>query len=163
MPPNLSDSLLDTHIYHVFVEDQLRLSPNGHIEKVCNDGRNIGSFNTRTRTICGEFSLATTDCARWLNGFQTGSRWDGTHLTNAPIAEGATCSGKEDLESWSEKERQFMQKFAMAQFQAYEMGSGWVFWNFKTESADAWNYMKLFDAGIIPNPPVGTTFSVCPK
>ncbi|KAJ1894696.1 hypothetical protein LPJ81_005109, partial [Coemansia sp. IMI 209127] len=163
MPHNLADSLLDTHIYHVFVEDQLRLSPNEHIEKACKDGRDIGGFNTRTRTICGEFSLATTDCARWLNGFQTGARWDGTYLTNAPIAEGETCDGKEELESWSDKKKQFMRKFAMAQFQAYEMGSGWIFWNFKTESADAWNYMKLVDAGIIPNPPVGTTFSVCPK
>ncbi|KAJ1664908.1 hypothetical protein IW140_003727 [Coemansia sp. RSA 1813] len=161
VPLNLTDSLLDTHIYHVFVEDQLRLSPNEHIEKACNDGRNIGNFNTRTRTICGEFSLATTDCARWLNGFQRGARWDGTYLTKKPMVEGASCQGKERLEAWSKNKKQYMRKFAMAQLQAYEMGSGWIFWNFKTESADAWNYMKLVDAGIIPNPPIGSSFNIC--
>ena len=29
-------------------------------------------------TLVGEWSLATTDCARWLNGYGTGSRYDGT-------------------------------------------------------------------------------------
>ncbi|ORX68047.1 glycoside hydrolase [Linderina pennispora] len=101
------------------------------------DGARLAPFNYRTPTIVGEFSMATTDCAGWLNGFQRGSRWDGTYLRSTPIASGGSCAGQEDI----------------AQFQAYEKASGWVFWNFKTESSDAWNYIKLANAGIIPNPP----------
>ncbi|KAJ2653179.1 hypothetical protein IWW40_000545 [Coemansia sp. RSA 1250] len=161
VPQNLTDSILDTHIYHVFDENVLRFSDEKHISKACQDGLNIGKFNQRTRTICGEFSLANTDCARWLNGFQKGARWDGTLPNSQPAQAGATCHLQEDMATWSQQKRSFMNRFAMAQFQAYEQGTGWIFWNFKTESADAWNYIKLAQNGIIPNPPIGRSFNVC--
>ncbi|KAJ2801034.1 hypothetical protein H4R20_003833 [Coemansia guatemalensis] len=163
VPRNLTDTILDTHIYHVFVDDVLKLSDNEHISKACDDGKMIGKFNTRTRTICGEFSLATNDCARWLNGFQHGARWDATYLNTKPYVPGATCQGQEDMRNWDAKKREYMKRFAMAQFQAYEMGTGWIFWNFKTENADAWNYIKLAQNGIIPNPPNGGSFGICPR
>ncbi|KAJ2716482.1 hypothetical protein H4R19_000621 [Coemansia spiralis] len=161
VPLNMTDTILDTHIYHVFDDSGLKLTAAGHISRACADGQPIGNFNERTRTICGEFSLATTDCARWLNGFQRGARWDGTYLRTTPIATDASCSGKESIGAWSAHKRAALQQFAMAQLEAYERGSGWIFWNFKTESADAWNYIKLAQAGIIPSPPVGRSFGVC--
>ncbi|KAJ2834106.1 hypothetical protein GGI24_000559 [Coemansia furcata] len=157
----MTGSYLDTHIYHVFSEDSLKLSEDSHLSKACTDGEKLKQFNTRSPTICGEFSLATTDCARWLNGFQRGARWDGTYLTKS-IVPGGTCMGQEDLSTWNMERRIFMRNFAMAQFQAYEKANGWIFWNFKTENADSWNYIKLAQAGIIPNPPVGSAFSICP-
>ncbi|KAI8321200.1 glucan 1,3-beta-glucosidase A [Martensiomyces pterosporus] len=163
VPQSWSNVYLDTHIYHVFMEDQLQLSDDQHINKTCADGERLKQFNYRTPTICGEFSLATTDCAGWLNGFQRGTRWDGTYLTGHPIVPGATCQGQEDMSTWSDSKRAFMKRFAMAQFQAYEMASGWIFWNFKTERSDAWNFMKLSNAGIIPNPPAGWDYYVCSK
>ncbi|KAJ2375803.1 hypothetical protein IW150_002346 [Coemansia sp. RSA 2607] len=161
VPRNLTDSILDTHIYHVFSEDQLQLTDEGHISQACNNGNTIKRSNNRVRTICGEFSLATTDCARWLNGFQRGARWDGSYLTTKPITPGGSCYGAEDMRMWDSQKRAFMQKFAMAQIQSYEKGSGWIFWNFKTENADAWDFIKLSRAGIIPNPPIGSTFGIC--
>ncbi|KAJ2890294.1 hypothetical protein GGI21_006221 [Coemansia aciculifera] len=158
----MTGSYLDTHIYHVFSEDSLRLSDASHLLKACSDGEMLKRFNARSPAICGEFSLATTDCARWLNGFQRGARWDGTYLTGKPVVPGGICAGQEDLSTWNTEKRLFMRNFAMAQFQAYEKANGWVFWNFKTENADAWNYIKLAQAGIIPNPPVGSSFGVCP-
>ncbi|KAJ1897266.1 hypothetical protein LPJ66_003475 [Kickxella alabastrina] len=162
VPNNLTDSFLDTHIYHVFSEDQLGLSDDGHIAQTCGDGDKIGRSNRRVRTMCGEFSLATTDCARWLNGFQRGARWDGSYLTSKPVVTSGTCHGQEDIRAWSQEKRDFVRKFAIAQFQAYEKGSGWIFWNFKTESADAWNFMKLFRENIIPNQPIGLQPAICP-
>ncbi|KAJ2781826.1 hypothetical protein H4R18_002635 [Coemansia javaensis] len=161
VPQNLTDSILDTHIYHVFDEGTLGLSAPAHAAKACADGRSIRRFNARTRTICGEFSLATTDCARWLNGFQRGARWDGTFQRTRPVLPGATCAGQEDMGTWSAVKRAEVRQFAMAQLQAYEAGSGWIFWNFKTESADSWNYIKLAQNGIIPSPPVGSAFGMC--
>ncbi|KAJ2830104.1 hypothetical protein IWW50_000484, partial [Coemansia erecta] len=158
VPGNLTDSILDTHIYHVFVDDVIRLSADEHISKACGDGQAIGNFNKRTRTICGEFSLANTDCARWLNGFQKGARWDGTLPGAKPVASGATCHDQENMDAWSGRKRAFMKRFAQAQFQAYEQGTGWIFWNFKTENADSWNYIKLARNGIIPTSPIGRSF-----
>ncbi|KAJ2049724.1 hypothetical protein GGH13_008873 [Coemansia sp. S155-1] len=162
VPANMTGSYLDTHIYHVFSEDSLRLSYDSHLSKACADGEKLKQFNTRSPTICGEFSLATTDCARWLNGFQRGARWDGTYLTTKSVLPGSTCAGQEDLSTWNVERRMFMRNFAMAQIQAYEKANGWIFWNFKTENADSWNYIKLAQAGIIPNPPAGSAFDICP-
>ncbi|KAJ2465557.1 hypothetical protein GGI02_004657 [Coemansia sp. RSA 2322] len=163
VPANMTGSYIDTHVYHVFTEDLLKLSDATHISKACADGKNIGQLSSRLPTICGEFSLATTDCARWLNGFQRGARWDGSFLTTKPVVPGGTCAGQEDMRGWSLQKQLFMRTFAMAQLQAYEEGNGWIFWNFKTETADSWNYIKLAQAGIIPNAPVGSSFGVCAR
>ncbi|KAJ1669628.1 hypothetical protein GGF38_002114, partial [Coemansia sp. RSA 25] len=137
VPANMTGSYLDTHIYHVFSEDSLKISDASHLSKACADGEKLKRFNSRSPAICGEFSLATTDCARWLNGFQRGARWDGTYLTSKPTVPGGTCAGKEDMSNWNTEKRLFMRNFAMAQLQAYEKANGWVFWNFKTEEADS--------------------------
>ncbi|KAJ1824502.1 hypothetical protein LPJ60_000714 [Coemansia sp. RSA 2675] len=162
VPNNMTGSYLDTHIYHVFTEESLGLSNELHLAKACADGEKLGRFNTQSPVICGEFSLATTDCAKWLNGFQRGSRWDGTYLTTRSISPGGTCAGLEDMSNWGSEKRVFMRNFAMAQLQAYEKANGWIFWNFKTETTDSWNYIKLAQAGIIPNPPIGSAFGICP-
>ncbi|KAJ1823011.1 hypothetical protein LPJ56_000369 [Coemansia sp. RSA 2599] len=162
VPQNLTDSLLDTHIYHVFSEEQLRLSPDEHVSQACKDGSKVGGSNGRVRTICGEFSLATTDCALWLNGFQRGARWDGSYLTQGPVFPDATCQGEEDLRYWSRAKREAARNFAMAQIQSYERGTGWIFWNFKTENAATWDFIRLTREGIIPSPPFGNLFNVCP-
>ncbi|KAJ2700778.1 hypothetical protein FB645_004867 [Coemansia sp. IMI 203386] len=162
VPQNLTDSLLDTHIYHVFSQEQLQLSAEGHILQACDSGTKIRQSNQRVRTICGEFSLATTDCARWLNGFQRGARWDGSFQTDRPVVPGVTCHGEEDLRYWSREKREAARRFAMAQIQSYEKGSGWIFWNFKAENAASWDFIRLTREGIIPSPPFGNTFNICP-
>ncbi|KAJ1937670.1 hypothetical protein FBU59_004682, partial [Linderina macrospora] len=152
---------LDTHIYHVFDDGLLQLNDQQHVEKACSDGNRLAPFNYRTPTIVGEFSMATTDCAGWLNGFQRGARWDGTYLRGSPIVSGGSCAGQEDMSTWSPEKKAAVSRLARAQLQAYEKANGWVFWNFKTEASDAWNYIKLANAGIIPNPPVGWSFNEC--
>ncbi|KAJ2627689.1 hypothetical protein H4R22_004277, partial [Coemansia sp. RSA 1290] len=76
--PGWDNVILDTHDYHVFVKDRLLLSREGHLEATCEDARNVRGFNSHLWTVTGEWSLATTDCARWLNGMEKGARWDGT-------------------------------------------------------------------------------------
>ncbi|KAJ1964344.1 hypothetical protein GGI12_001489 [Dipsacomyces acuminosporus] len=161
-PKNMTNVYLDTHIYHVFDEGQLASTPDQHVSAACAEGERMRKFNARTPTICGEFSLATTDCAMWLNGFQHGARWDGTYKTKSSIVPGGTCRGEENMDAWSSSKKAVIRRFAMAQLQAFEKSNGWIFWNFKTETADAWNFIKLYKAGIIPSV-VGSSFSVCPK
>ncbi|KAJ2006621.1 hypothetical protein H4R26_001261 [Coemansia thaxteri] len=153
--------ILDTHTYHVFVKDRLTLSRDGHLRATCQDAANVRNFNTHLWTVTGEWSLATTDCARWLNGFGKGARWDGSlpWEMNGPVYSGATCSGQSSIGAWDSPTRVFFRQFAEAQMDAYEAGSGWFFWNFKTEEADDWNYIKLAQNGLIPNPPTDRHYS----
>lgn len=153
--PGLSNVFLDTHIFHVFSKEKIVLSREGHLSATCDDGINLRNFKTQVPTLCGAFSLAVTDCARWLNGFGRGSRWDGTlpWEMNGPVHSGATCAGQNSLSTWDASTRKFFRDFAEQQMDSYEHGSGWFFYNFKTEEADDWNYIKLAQNGIIPIPP----------
>ena len=41
---------------------------------------NLSSFDSSNLwTVLGEWSAASTDCAKWLNGRNVGARWDGTY------------------------------------------------------------------------------------
>lgn len=114
-------------------------------------------------TMVGEWSLATTDCARWLNGYNVGSRFDGSffHPPGTPIPKDTPpplgqCRGQEDIHNstiWTPEYKAFLKQFSNKQMDAYESGSseGWFFWNFKTEKgAPQWDYMLGVREGWIP-------------
>ncbi|KAJ2357922.1 hypothetical protein GGF43_001167 [Coemansia sp. RSA 2618] len=153
--------ILDTHNYHVFVKDRLTLNRDQHLQVTCDDAKHVRGFNNQLWTVTGEWSLATTDCAKWLNGMEKGARWDGTlpWEMNGPVYPGATCSGQDSISAWDVETRTFIRQFAETQMDAYEAGSGWFFWNFKTEVADDWNYIKLAQNGLIPVPPTNRIYS----
>ncbi|KAJ1855267.1 hypothetical protein GGH12_003700 [Coemansia sp. RSA 1822] len=159
--PGWDSVILDTHNYHIFVKDRLVLSREQHLQATCEDARNVRSFNTQLWTVTGEWSLASTDCAKWLNGMEKGARWDGSlpWEMNGPVYQGATCSGQNSISAWDQDTRTFFRQFAETQMDAYEAGSGWFFWNFKTEVADDWNYIKLAQNKLIPVPPTNRIYS----
>ena len=83
-------------------------------------------------TMVGEWSLATTDCAKWLNGYNAGSRFDGTFLPGVPAL--GTCVGQNDITNktiWTPEYKNFLQHYTQKQMDAYESGSsqGWFFWS----------------------------------
>ncbi|KAJ1718147.1 hypothetical protein LPJ61_006808, partial [Coemansia biformis] len=159
--PGWENVILDTHNYHVFVKDRLLMNRTEHLKATCQDAVNVRNFNNQLWTITGEWSLAVTDCARWLNGFEKGARWDGSldWEMHGPAYPGATCAGQNKMSSWDQPTRIFFRQFAEAQMDAYEAGSGWFFWNFKAEDADDWNYMKLAKSGLVPTPPSNRVYS----
>ncbi|KAJ1912525.1 hypothetical protein H4219_005565 [Mycoemilia scoparia] len=157
--PDWQNMIMDTHIYHVFDNGQLRQSHEGHLKMTKDNGNNIAVFNPTMWTITGEWSLATSDCARWLNGFRKGSRWEGTLGSSdgqpqCPTSPNCSCAGGDDggndASKFSSAYNKFLADFARAQISAYEKGSGWVFWNFKTEEAPQWSYIKGLQEGWIP-------------
>jgi hypothetical protein len=82
--------------------------------------------------MVGEWSLATTDCAKWLNGYNAGSRFDGTFLPGVPAL--GTCVGQNDITNktiWTPEYKNFLQHYTQKQMDAYESGSsqGWFFWS----------------------------------
>jgi glucan 1,3-beta-glucosidase len=105
----------------------------GHLEYTCDVVASQEASAARNLwLITGEWSLATTDCARWLNGMQRGARWDGTLDPSQPAI--GTCSGDaggSDSKNFTEPYRQFLRQFAETQMDVFETASensaGWYF------------------------------------
>lgn len=150
-PPNYKHVYIDTHIYHVFDMWRLSMSTADHIKMTCEQNlRDVAV--APLSTVVGEWSLATTDCAQWLNGYGTGARYEGKFPGSQPIG---SCAGHDNAKNttvYTPEYRQFLREFAEKQMHAYESGSseGWFFWNFKTERAPEWNYLLGLREGWIP-------------
>ncbi len=137
-PPHYRHVWIDTHIYQVFDMFRLAMTWQQHIEQTCTVHKPEVAVAPLS-VMVGEWSLATTDCAVWLNGFRTGARYDGSFVGSYPLG---SCEGARHP-VFTPEYRQFLQEFAEKQMDAYESGSsaGWFFWNFKAESAPEWNYL----------------------
>lgn len=101
--------------------------------------------------MVGEWSLARTDCAKWLNGRGVGTRYEGT-------IEGSTrfgsCEGFSGLGStFSDEYKVFLRRFWEAQTSSYEQLKGWIHWTWKTEEAHEWSYQAGLEHGWIPRNP----------
>jgi glucan 1,3-beta-glucosidase len=44
-----------------------------------------------------------------------------------------------------------MKRLARAKLAAFELGNGWIFWNFRTELEPKWSYLESVKRGWIPN------------
>ncbi|KAI9296619.1 glucan 1,3-beta-glucosidase [Neoconidiobolus thromboides FSU 785] len=149
--PQYSNVLLDTHYYQVFEYGLVSMSKDQHLRLPCARYGDIAQSNQKLWTIVGEWSLASTDCTKWLNGFNRGARYDGTlDAGKGPACPGCTCRDKDELATYSPEHRQFLKNFAMQQIAVYEQaGSGWFFWNFKAEKSPEWDFLMAVDQGWI--------------
>ncbi|KAI9226312.1 MAG: glycoside hydrolase superfamily [Piptocephalis tieghemiana] len=145
---------MDTHLYQVFDAASLDLDLNGHMKAACDWSPELKRTLDYKPAIVGEWSLAMTDCAQWLNGFGRGSRWDGSLEGQAsPTHQGGSCKDKREELVESPQNREALRRFAQAQMTAYEAGAGWIFWNFKTEPGTPdWNFLQGVRQGYIPKP-----------
>jgi glucan 1,3-beta-glucosidase len=147
---------MDHHEYQVFSNDQVALVPWQHRQRVCNNVQSYAS-NSDKWVVVGEWTAAMTDCAPALNGYGIGARYDGTYPGSSFVE---TCAGKNDITQWNETFRNDMRGYVEAQLEAFESQTqGWVFWNFKTESAHEWDAFALLDNGIFPQPLTDRKFS----
>lgn len=146
--PDYERVYLDTHIYHVFDNYLLSLSMEGHISHTCYSNK-WQILNAPLWTVVGEWSLATTDCAKYLNGFNDPSlsRWQG-EVNGSPRY--GSCQGRNDSSTFSNEYRAQLKKFAEYQMDAYEGSRGWFFWTAKTEEAPQWDYLQGLSEGYIP-------------
>jgi glucan 1,3-beta-glucosidase len=142
---------LDHHQYQVFSPGENACSIDKHIEVACAIGRQTQSeYHWR---VTGEFSAALTDCTKWLNGVGRGARYDGSFSNNgAGSYYIGSCANRWDISTWTDQERENSRRFVEAQFDAYDQGSGWIFWTYKTENSVEWDFRRLVDNGIIPFP-----------
>ncbi|CAG8472007.1 1326_t:CDS:2 [Dentiscutata erythropus] len=138
---NFTRVALDSHIYNSFTCDFASLSNNNQFSTVCSNKYNIASTSKTLRIFVGEWSLATTDCTKWLNGVGTSSVCNYSN---------GTCQSENDYFNWTPEYKNYLKQYASAQMDAYEAGIGWTFWNFKTEISAHWNFMLGVEQGWIP-------------
>lgn len=145
---NAQNVIMDHHEYQVFDNGLLALSPAEHVQQVCAAG---GAYAGSDKwSIVGEWTGAMTDCARYLNGFGTGARYDGTFGGANKVGD---CAWQNDINKWSQEYKDATRRYIEAQMTAFEQRTGgWIWWNFKTEGAHEWDAFKLIDEGVFPQP-----------
>lgn len=150
--PNVWDVILDHHHYQIFSVPELQRSIDDHVSFACNLGKIEG--NEYHYAVCGEWTAALTDCAKWLNGVNRGARFDATYQNNTPLG---SCSNLFTAD-WSyfqdENVRSTYRKYVEAQMDAYTHNkmNGWIFWCWKTENLIEWDFQRLVQLDIIPQP-----------
>ncbi|OZJ01521.1 hypothetical protein BZG36_05463 [Bifiguratus adelaidae] len=167
--PPFENVMLDLHPYYVFDRGLMSIPYAEKLTFPCTDWRRsiINATKHFGPTIVGEFTSAFTDWGPYLNGIvnasSAGARWDGTlNAGLPPICPNCTCADETDYASWTDSFQADMRTFVERQMDAYEMGWGWFFWNFKTEYNinPHWDYFLDVDGGWIPQD-AGARLNAC--
>ena len=142
--------ILDTHQYQIFTPQQVSRSPTDHVAAACALGPQLAQLDKWT--MVGEWTGAQTDCAKWLNGYGRGARYDGSFGPGSWRV--GDCAGKHQgsVGGRSADDKANLRRFIEAQLDAYGRRSGWVFWTWKTESAPEWHLKDLLAEGLFPQP-----------
>eukprot|EP00808_Paulinella_micropora_P024975 g51821.t1 len=115
LPSTYTNVWLDAHIYHIFSRDEMQqLSFRAHLQLTCKSLR-AQLQESLYPIIVGEWSLATTDCAFWLNGYKQGARYDGQYDGNWALG---PCRGYSDINNqtvWTKEYKDFLYGFAEVQ------------------------------------------------
>lgn len=148
---------LDHHHYEVFTDSQLNETQYNRITNIINYGDSISNELKFHPAVVGEWSGAITDCATWLNGVNIGARYDGSYYNSSEYKSAnplkGVCTSQNDISEWSEDYATAVRQFIEAQLATYSTKTnGWIFWNWKTENAPEWDFIKLKEAGLFPVP-----------
>lgn len=148
---------VDHHHYEVFTDSQAQENQYNRITNILNYGHSINHEMKYHPAIVGEWSGAITDCAKWVNGLNVGARYDGSYYNTTLFSTQAelngVCQSQNAISEWSEDYRTSVRQFIEAQLATYDTQTkGWIFWNWKTENAPEWDYIKLRDADLFPTP-----------
>lgn len=149
--------LLDTHHYEVFADDQVAMSTADHIGTACAFGGEMRAV-TGKWCICGEWTGALTDCARYLNGYGKGARYDGSLAGSTAVG---SCAGfsSGSVSQFSDDQKSATRSYIEAQLDAFESAAGWIFWTWKTEQgAPGWDLGDLLANGLFPQPLTARNF-----
>jgi glucan 1,3-beta-glucosidase len=87
----------------------------------------------------------------WLNGRNTGARYDGTLPDSTRVGSCGGFSGR--ASTFSASYKTFLRRFWGAQVITFEKGKGWLMWTWKAERAEDWSYQAGLQNGWIPHNP----------
>ncbi len=168
---------MDTHIYQAWNRPSIF---SVYQQNACNfrDGIRTMEEQVDMPIIAGEWSLATDNCAMWLNGFndnlpgfpkvvcsmwpcaepymgydQPGCPPDKNQPLQGPYGTGV--SGPQFgmcpvTVEWGSMVDQAMTSLALKHMSSFNSGHGWFFWNFRTELDPQWSYISSYFKGWFP-------------
>ncbi|SCV67111.1 BQ2448_5757 [Microbotryum intermedium] len=150
--------MIDTHIYSIFDEQEIRFSETQRIEHYCEYGQYLSQVTAGgLRPVVGEWSTAPTDCNQAFPGAnysrpeqQIGwpSRFDGSWPGSRAVGRCREKTGQG--EKYAIEYREQLGRLWEVQVSTYEQGSGWIMWTWKTETAADFSYQAGLDHGWIP-------------
>jgi glucan 1,3-beta-glucosidase len=152
----MNNVILDTHIYQIFSDGEVGRKPCEHVQVACQQASALSS--TDKWTIVGEWTGAQTDCAKWLNGYGKGARYDGSLSGSTGYYGDCQTKYQGTVDGLLPADKTNLAAFVEAQLDAYEARTGWIFWAWKTESAPEWHFQNLTRAGLIPQPLTARTY-----
>ncbi|KAH9486278.1 Glucan 1,3-beta-glucosidase [Psilocybe cubensis] len=157
--PQWQGVIIDTHIYQMFSQALVSQTNAQHISTAC--GQLSSLSNSPLWTVVGEWTPAPNDCAKYLNGRGTGSRYEGTLSGSTRVGSCTGLTGK--ASGFSSSYKTFLRQYWEAQTQTYEKGNqGWIQWTWKAEAADEWSYQAGLANGWIPQNPTNYQFpNIC--
>lgn len=149
-----SNVMMDTHHYEIFSDAEEALTYPQHISTACARGKEVASWAATSGnlwTIVGEWTVTPYDCAKYLNGRGVGARYDGSYPGSTKHGVCSPFTGP--TSAFPDYYKTFMRQYYEAQTSSFEGAQGWIFWNWKTESADEWSYKAGLAGGWIPQNP----------
>jgi glucan 1,3-beta-glucosidase len=145
----MNNVILDT-------DGEVGRKPCEHVQVACQQASALSS--TDKWTIVGEWTGAQTDCAKWLNGYGKGARYDGSLSGSTGYYGDCQTKYQGTVDGLLPADKTNLAAFVEAQLDAYEARTGWIFWAWKTESAPEWHFQNLTRAGLIPQPLTARTY-----
>jgi glucan 1,3-beta-glucosidase len=172
--PNIG---LDTHIYQAWLDPMPQAS---YLANACDVKKVLTLMEAAGMpVVVGEWSLATDNCAMWLNGFNDnlpgfprvqctytqcplpymgpgiipGAPVNPNSPPQGPFGTGSSTPsyGQCPIDKKWHNDKLFMRDIASSKLFAYESVHGWAFWNFKTELEPRWSYIQGTLNGYFPN------------
>ena len=175
---NCNNYAIDTHIYQAW---SWAMSAEWFMEHACSDGENARLLEAMgVPVIVGEWSLATDNCAMWLNGFNDnvpgypkvecemikcpdpymGSEQPGAPPDPSKGAQDPFGTGGESYVKYGmcprdkpfDNDNEVMTVMGYAKLNAFDrLTHGNFFWNFRTEFEPRWDFIAATNNGWLPN------------
>ncbi|KAF4556806.1 Glucan 1,3-beta-glucosidase-like protein 7 [Elsinoe fawcettii] len=130
---------IDTHLYQNQVDEDSKLTHEGHVEKACKwSTTNLIPDTPQVPVIVGEFSAQTNVCVNP----------DGTSIAGKQCStEGCQCS-VDDMATWNQPMKDATTKFLEAELDTFEASAaGWFIWSYKAPGT--WGLANLMEYGIL--------------
>eukprot|EP01035_Chromulina_nebulosa_P020636 gene20636-26754_t len=173
---NCDNFAFDSHLYLAW-QDPKPLS--NYLFTTCDHSSYLNQVEkANIPVVIGEWSLATDNCALWINGFnnnvygypkkkcemikcpdpymgfeQPGAPPDSTKGFQEPFGTGGVSTplyGMCPRDSLFEDDDKATRDLSFAQLEVYESTHGQFFWNFKTEFEPKWSFLEAVKKGWIP-------------
>ncbi|KAF5321474.1 hypothetical protein D9619_001134 [Psilocybe cf. subviscida] len=152
--PEYEGVFMSTYGYQVWTDNDIKLNQSAHISAAC--AKTTTLLTSPLPILVGEWGAPNTDCAQYMNGRTSGSRYAGTYPPGTSVYMGSCTGLTGNATTFSDDYKIFLRQFFETQVRAYEKAAnavGWFYWNWKMENADEWSYQAGMKYGWIPKYP----------